>query len=194
MSEVEREYFYKNPTGILRLAGVLMTILAPLEIYITCLDPGGMELDGGITLTHNQAILYMGALGIVLLVGGINLLRASMRTANVRSRIAFTADSLIFVNPVVGGPEQTIAYKDITDISTSTVKKQRFLHFRYPGGSVDLCSDILKSKKVFEEVAVLLQAKVRAAALKESPEGRAVVAAPTVTETPKIQDLRGGGS
>ena len=116
MSEVERQYAYKAPSGPLLLLGWLMIVLAPLLAYVASQkDQHGMTFSG-IELTPNQTVAAGWALAVVLLWSGVAVVRSVARQRTTGGRVAFTPTAFLFTDLSGDGGERAVAYRDTLSI------------------------------------------------------------------------------
>jgi hypothetical protein len=149
MSDVERQYDYKNKWPALLLSAGHWALCAVVGGYIAS-DRWLVDLPA----------LYwvVCALSLVLLAKNGLLIVARL---SLRQRVAFTKTRLLAPKSSWSSEELGIAYQAITGLSTSGMSGARLLYVTHTGGKYRIAESLLPTKAAFEEVCELLTARIR---------------------------------
>jgi len=174
MREVERQFDYNEPTGMLRLLGVLCIILAPLTLWLSRQDdPGGDGLwligKGFFAYIPQPLVPYAMAVISVLLVWiAWALIKGAGQQKKFGGRIAFTSTGFIYESGPPVGSE--IEYGRISNIRVSGGSKRKVLTFNVAGDNKRVVdSSNMRSIAEFDEMAALLRQHVESKAAVEQP-------------------------
>jgi hypothetical protein len=170
MSSIEKQFDYKSEAGPLKLLGVLCIVLAPLAMWMSFQEdpnPDGLWMLGRGWFAYVPAPLVpwvIRAFSLLLVWIGVVMIKGAGEQQKYGGRIAFTPVGLIYEAGKPDGIDRAIKYQDITDIQIADKGNKSALYFKHIGeGKRFIAAASMKSKAEFDEMAAMLQQRVKEA-------------------------------
>jgi hypothetical protein len=167
MSNVEREYEYKNKWTFALLAGGFFTLAAVVLGAKAFYNARGLILNGIIEMGPTGATVFywvLFALSAIFVL--IALLMICHRLA-VRQRLVLGRTALIVPASFWSSGEKEIEYQDIQELTPLCASGQRWLYVTHAGGRHTIMGSMLPTAAAFDEICELLAARVREARQEE---------------------------
>src|SRR5258708_1982770 len=118
MTGEDRQFEYTVRMGMVRMLGVMMVGLSPVSMYFSFGTDNTFHLFA-LVIPNAVGSWLMRLLAVVLLVGGVLMVKGAAQQEKTTQRIILTSKSFVFPDAGVGGAVRTIDYKFITNITSS---------------------------------------------------------------------------
>ena len=159
--KIERQYDYKPKWTTVFFAGGFFGLCAALFVHLGVTNDRGLIINGLIHLSPSGAkvfywVLALASFAFVLAAAFIAYVRLT-----TTQRIAVTADGMLFPAGRWTARECHVPFDSITALKHIEVHGQVFLYVYADGLRYTVVKDMLPAKGDFDDIASMLEAKVK---------------------------------
>jgi len=165
MSSDIREYEYRPRWSIIILGVLFFALCAAMMGSAAVDNDRGLIINGIIRFGLDGATVFYWVLAAFSAGFVVLFIFLAYHRLTFQQRLVFGPAAMTGPASRWSKQERQIAYRDITGLSMTTFRGQKFLYIAHPDGKYTIAATMLPSGKAFSEVCELLTSRVQNATL-----------------------------